>query len=221
MAKKPDPFNNPFSAVKLAPKAEGKKAAPPPPPRLSAKKQRTADEEDAALFLQAMGDAAKIPEKATRVSPVVPRPADQVPLATEDAESMAQLAELVTGEGDFEVSVDGSFVEGAVKGFDPGVLRKLRAGEFSYQATVDLHGMTREQARPELERFVQQARVAGHRCVLVVTGQGLHSEDQVPVIKEHTQEWLTRGRPAKQVLAFCSALPRHGGAGALYVLLRR
>ena len=57
--------------------------------------------------------------------------------------------------------------------------------------------------------------------MLVVTGRGLNSTDQVPVLKEGVQQWLTRGRVSKQVLGFCTAKPKDGGAGAIYVLLRR
>ena len=57
--------------------------------------------------------------------------------------------------------------------------------------------------------------------MLVVTGRGLHSKDQLPVLKEGVQQWLTRGRATKQVLGFCTARPKDGGAGAVYVLLRR
>jgi DNA-nicking Smr family endonuclease len=57
--------------------------------------------------------------------------------------------------------------------------------------------------------------------VLVVTGRGLHSEASIPVLKQSVQAWLTHGRPAKQVLGFCSARKEDGGLGAVYVLLRR
>ena len=61
----------------------------------------------------------------------------------------------------------------------------------------------------------------GKRCVLLVHGRGLHSPDQLPVLKEALLGWLAGGRFGRLVLAFCSARPADGGAGALYVLLRR
>jgi DNA-nicking Smr family endonuclease len=57
--------------------------------------------------------------------------------------------------------------------------------------------------------------------VLVVHGRGLHSKDQIPILKESVQAWLSQGRLAKGVLAFSSARPADGGVGAVYVLLRR
>jgi DNA-nicking Smr family endonuclease len=86
---------------------------------------------------------------------------------------------------------------------------------------VDLHGLGTEAAKEALERFLVESRRRGHRCVLVVHGRGLHSKDQVPVIKERMGAWLSRGRLSKIVLAFATARPTDGGAGASYVLLRR
>lgn len=216
--KKSEPFNNPFSGLKLPAKAPAKPAAPPPPPKAKAPPALDAE---AALFLEAVGEVAPVRPSAGRAPPAVPPSAEALRLPTEEAESLARLAELVSGEGEFDLADSDEFIEGAVHGFDANVLRKLRAGEFSTQAHVDLHGLTRDEAKAALERFVQKARVAGHRCVLVVTGRGLHSKDQVPVLKAGVQQWLSRGRLTKHVLAFCTARPKDGGAGAVYVLLRR
>ncbi len=216
--KKPEPFNNPFSALTLPAKAALVKPAPPPAPKRQAPPPPDAE---AALFLEAVGAVAPVRPSAGRAPPRRPPSAEELRLPTEEAESLARLAESVTGEGSFDLADSDEFIEGWVQGFDANVLRKLRAGAFSAQASVDLHGLTREQAKAALEAFVQKSRVAGHRCVLVVTGRGLHSQDQVPVLKAGVQQWLSKGRAAKQVLAFCSARPKDGGAGAVYVLLRR
>jgi DNA-nicking Smr family endonuclease len=239
VSKKPEPFNNPFANVKLPTRAEAEKAAAAraapgkaqptkaQPAKVAApaavppsSKQRRADDEDAALFLSAIGEVASVRAGKQKVGPPPPRTVDQLAFKTEEAESLARLAELVSGD-DFEVSDATGSIEGAVHGLDPNVLRKLRAGDFSLDASLDLHGRKRDDAKLALEQFISKGRVAGHRCVLVVTGRGLHSEDQVPVIKQGVQEWLTHGRTAKQVLAFCTAKPKDGGLGAVYVLLRR
>lgn len=221
MSKKEQPFNNPFAGVKLKQQEPPKKAAPaapPPPPR--PKKEAPLDAES-RLFLEAVGAVEKVKETRTRVGPPPPPSAEQLRIPTEEAESLAALAELISGTGAFDLADSDEFIEGAVQGFDERVMRKLRAGDFSTQAHVDLHGMTKDEAKEALETFIQKSRIAGHRCVLVVTGRGIHSKDQVPVIKQGVQQWLTRGRLAKTVLAFCTAKPKDGGAGAAYVLLRR
>ena len=220
MSKKPEPFNNPFGALKKqapAPAGRASPAAPRPPPLPRAR----APDDDLAAFLEAVGEVAPVKAGKSRAPPPAPRTVDQVRIATEENVSLARLAELVAGEGEFELADTEAFIEGAVRGFDQRVRRKLRAGAFSTEAQLDLHGLTRDEARAALERFIDAGKLAGRRCVLVVTGRGLHSQDQLPVLKAGVQGWLSRGRLARQVLAFCTARPQDGGAGALYVLLRR
>jgi len=56
---------------------------------------------------------------------------------------------------------------------------------------------------------------------LVIHGKGRNSRDGTPVLKEQMARWLTRGALGRTVLAFCTAQSTNGGAGAIYVLLRR
>ncbi|MEH6626230.1 MAG: Smr/MutS family protein [Motiliproteus sp.] len=98
------------------------------------------------------------------------------------------------------------------------VMRKLRKGILSWEEGLDLHGYTADQARQELGRFIDQASRRGLRCVIVVHGKAL-SEDGTPaVLKSYCNDWLQQ---MQQVLAFVSALPKDGGTGALYVLLKK
>src|SRR5207247_2026834 len=76
-------------------------------------------------------------------------------------------------------------------------------------------------ARVDVDRFLADSVALGHRCVLIVHGRGHNSKDQTPVLKERLKSWLARGRTARIVLGFTTARPCDGGAGALYVLLRR
>ena len=59
------------------------------------------------------------------------------------------------------------------------------------------------------------------RCVRIVHGRGKNSPGGVPVLKQNLPRWLSRGPARLIVLAYTSALPRDGGAGATYVLIRR
>ena len=190
-------------------------AAPPPKPRSPV--PRAADE--AAQFLDAVGEVQPVKPGAQRVEPA--KRSTLPPRADEDAEVLARLSELVAGDAPFDLSDSDEFVEGHLPSLDPRLVRKLRAGEIAVQGHVDLHGLTREEAQSALERFLLGARQAGKRCVLVVHGRGLHSKDQIPVLKTSVQLWLTRGRLARRVLAFATARPHDGGTGAVYVLLRR
>lgn len=140
---------------------------------------------------------------------------------SDEAEALAKLADLVTGNIEFDVADTREYVEGVVTGLDPRVVKQLRRGEFSWQGHLDLHGMTAAEARPAVERFLADALRAGHRCVLLVHGRGHNSKDRTPVLKTKLVSWLARSGVSRLVLAFTTARPHDGGAGAMYVLLRR
>ena len=99
----------------------------------------------------------------------------------------------------------------------PPARRRFRLPEPSRSARHDGRAGARGGRRLPRPR----AHQSGQRCVLIVHGRGLNSKDQVPVLKHRLTTWLTRGSWARLVLAFTSARPCDGGAGALYVLLRR
>lgn len=189
--------------------AKPSRAEPPPP-----------TEEE--LFARAMsGVRALTTRERDRVDAPEPSRLAPRPLTDEDAEVLATLGDLVSGDANLDVSDGGEYVEGAVIGLDPRVVRRLRRGEFAWQAFLDLHGMTAAEARAAVDRFVTDALRAGHRCLLIVHGRGRNSPDGEPVLKQRLVAWLARGRLGRVVLAFASARPHDGGAGALYVLLRR
>ncbi|HYV49910.1 MAG TPA: Smr/MutS family protein [Myxococcaceae bacterium] len=212
-------FNTPFKDLKakLQPKTPAAPAKPAPPPPAKKKAAPAAEEDEARLFLEAMAGAAPLKDRGEVKPPegVIPRIVD------ENAEAMAQLSELVSGEGPFDIADSDEFVEGRAPGVNEALMRALRRGDFSLQGHVDLHGMNRVEAKEAVEKFVSESRRAGKRCVLVVHGRGLNSKDQIPVLKEAVRAWLQRGRIARSVLAFATAQPHDGGAGAVYVLLRK
>jgi DNA-nicking Smr family endonuclease len=122
--------------------------------------------------------------------------------------------------GAFELTRHGERVEGLAQGIDRQHLLRLRRGEWRSERRVDLHGLTAAEARRELTSELQDAALAGVRCVLVIHGRGLHSESG-PVLRDGVLAWLTTPPLGQRVMAFASALPRDGGPGASYVLLRR
>jgi DNA-nicking Smr family endonuclease len=140
---------------------------------------------------------------------------------SEEAETLAALSDLIAGVARFDITDTREYIEGVVVGLDPRVIRRLRRGDFAWQSHLDLHGLTATEARDAVDRFILESFRAGWRCVLIVHGRGLNSKDRTPVLKERLKTWLAHGRIAKVVLAFSTARPCDGGAGALYVLLRR
>lgn len=96
-------------------------------------------------------------------------------------------------------------------------LRELRNGEIRWEARLDLHGLRPDAAREALCNFIDNQSRGNNRCLLVIHGKGSrHGEE--PVLKNHVNHWLQQ---LPQVLAFHSAIPRDGGTGAVYVLLKR
>ena len=97
------------------------------------------------------------------------------------------------------------------------ITHRLRAGHWSIQSQLDLHGLRTDEAREALGQFIRHAHKIGLRCVRVVHGKGLGSPGKAPVLKSRVQRWLVQ---KKEVLAFVQARPMDGGAGALLVLLQ-
>ena len=172
------------------------------------------------LFWREMQDVTRLKKDGqARVSG--PPPALARRTQTDEAEALAELYDLVAGRSDFDITDTDEYMEGYVSGLDTRLVRKLRQGDFSCQAALDLHGMTADEAQAEVEQFLMSAVHAGLRCVLLIHGRGRNSRGQVPVLKDRLRQWLTRTKLAKVILAFSTARPHDGGPGALYVLLRR
>jgi DNA-nicking Smr family endonuclease len=142
-------------------------------------------------------------------------------IVSEDAEVLAELSDLVTGQGEFDITETEEYVEGARAGLDPRLIVRLRRGEFPWEAHLDLHGMTQPNSRQELGAFIQESVRKGRRTVLIVPGRGLGSPGGRPVLKHAVVQWLSHGMLSGYVLGFVTARPIDGGAGALYLLLRR
>lgn len=192
------------------------KAAPPKPTK--SKKAMAQEEDDESLFFMAMGGVQQITNRGEAPTPNVRLPEK---LIDENAEALAQLSEMVAGSGDLDISGTDEFIEGSSPGTDRNLLRALRRGDFTVQGQLDLHGMTQVQAQAAVEKFLSESRRMHRRCVLIVHGRGLNSRDQIPVLKEGLKQWMSEKRIGRMVLAFATARPEDGGAGAVYVLLRR
>lgn len=179
------------------------KPAPKPP-----------QDEDAAAFLQAMGDARPLAGRGREVVPAAET-------ATPPPGSELSFRELMEGTLEFAVSHSDEYLEGHVVGLDPLIMGRLRAGTLSPEAHLDLHGLNSAQAFEALRDFMRGAWYKSLRVVLVVPGRGLNSPLGQPVLREKLQLWLTQEPFKRVVLAFCTARPHDGGPGSVYVLLRK
>ncbi len=97
-------------------------------------------------------------------------------------------------------------------------LRRMKAGQIAFEGSLDLHGMSVETARSTLREFLTEALRLEVRCVRVTHGKAARLDGKKPMIKSHVNTWL---RQHEKVLGFTSCVARHGGTGALYVLLKR
>jgi len=94
--------------------------------------------------------------------------------------------------------------------------RRIRQGQIRPEASLDLHGYRQHETLEALGQFIGDALQRGRRLVIIIHGQGYRSQSDA-VLKPLVQRWLA-SQP--QVLAWCPAQPRDGGAGASYVYLR-
>ena len=106
------------------------------------------------------------------------------------------------------------------------VLSGLRRGTRAVDGVIDLHGMRQSEAHDVLIGFLRRSQAAGHAVVLVITGKGGAAPGQSPfeergVLRRVVPHWLRLADLRSLVLGFEEASPQHGGAGALYVRLRR
>jgi len=103
-------------------------------------------------------------------------------------------------------------------GIQNGVFRRLQRGAYEVEAMLDLHGLTVEQARHEVYVFIHDCLRYDVRSALISHGKGQRNKDQIPLLKSFLARWLPL---FPEVMAFHSAQKWHGGAGAVYVLLRK
>ncbi|MFM2252143.1 MAG: hypothetical protein RJB68_480 [Pseudomonadota bacterium] len=168
-----------------------------------------------SLFFQAAGAVQPIQSKhRALLKKELP---DAAPRQTQKDES-AVLAESISDDFDVSTLLDADEQMSFRRpGIGSDVTTKLRRGNWSIQAQLDLHGLRSDEARERLGQFLREAHKQGVRCVRIVHGKGLGSPGKAPVLKRKVQGWLVQ---KNEVLAFVQAKPADGGAGALVVLLQ-
>jgi DNA-nicking Smr family endonuclease len=163
-------------------------------------------------------------ERRQALAPARPEPVDirapyAAPAARPSAPPRANGAGAATGRSGKGVAVDT---------LDGGWDRRLRRGIVAPDLTIDLHGYTLTAAHAQLEASLSRAIAMQFRLLLIVTGRAPRPDterrDGRPVrgaIRASIGDWLQHSRHAAHVAAVRNAHPRHGGAGAIYVVLRR
>lgn len=127
-----------------------------------------------------------------------------------------------TPENPFEVHEHtADLIAGSRGGVDHRTMKKLSQGQFRPTRRLDLHGHYLLDAYQAIRTFVEESQAQGHKCVLIIHGKGRgyqdHAGSEMGVIKQNISNFLS---DISTVLAFHTALPRDGGGGACYVLLK-
>ena len=174
--------------------------------------KKTSLPEDTALFRQTVGKVQPVKnDKITATTAVKPKPYPK----TQQVDFEHKIASEINYEIE-QLSLEDS-LNFASPGLQKNVLKKLRKGHFGLDAEIDLHGLNSQDAKYQLLHFLHHCVQHGDRCVHIIHGKGYRSPDNMPVLKNNLNLWL---RQHQDVLAFCSAPPKEGGTGAVFVLLR-
>ena len=173
---------------------------------------------------------------ARTVRPLAPARVAKLPLASPVGEAAAPLAPPKAATAQKKAAKPASLVTKAAPapqvrsldahGLDASWDKKLARAALHPDFTLDLHGHTLETAHARLDHGLAQAAAMGARLVLVITGRPRPSEaadrgERRGAIRAKIMDWLALGQHAGRIAAVRPAHRRHGGAGALYVILRR
>lgn len=215
-------FNAPFAGLRKELKQAHLRQEKEPKPQPKPAENPIDEAAEAASFAKAMSGVRRLGDQDSRHASREPAkpPAIQIP-PDDDLEVMAHLADLVAGAAEFDMHYSRRYMQGRLPGVADDLMDRMRRGDFPIQDHIDLHGLDLHQAEAEVQEFIVRSVTRGMRHVLIVHGKGLSSPGGTPVIRPEIPTWLGRKRMRKYVLAFCTALVRDGGEGAVYVLLRK
>ena len=94
--------------------------------------------------------------------------------------------------------------------------KKIKQNKYpqAIQDELDLHELTKEEAKEEVLDFLSEARSKGHDRIRIITGKGIHSENNQGVLNKYVRSILS-----KENLEYCEAKMNEGGSGAIDVKL--
>ncbi|WP_106478174.1 DNA endonuclease SmrA [Phytohalomonas tamaricis] len=179
----------------------------------------TFDEREYQIFSEAMADVRPLSKGTDKVLASQPR----------KEPTQAQLARRASAQGGEEESnfLSDEFVE-LLSSDDPiefrrdgiqtGVVDKLRQGGYPVESQLNLLRRPLSECRRELFKFIRDAHQHELRSVLIVHGRGKRDDSHANIARSYIAKWLGQ---FEEVQAYASALPRHGGVGATYVMLRK
>lgn len=178
--------------------------------------ERRLSAEERALWARVMATVKPIDPRRAIATPVAPLPAP-LPAAKPSAQPRRTVPAITPAPAPAR-TVPGTTLDG---GWD----RRLSRGMVQPDATVDLHGHTLNSAYAMLDDALGRSVARGDRVVLLITGKPPRPDSERPhargAIRAAVGDWLHASRHADAIAAVRGANPRHGGSGALYIVLRR
>jgi DNA-nicking Smr family endonuclease len=186
--------------------------------------------EEVTLWREAMRDAKVLPHQDTTITPA-PAPAPAPPVVPRAPRKAKAVATVAPSASDRTVPRPSVVILPAPRpsvpqldhrrspGLDKSTAGRFAKGVMEIDATIDLHGLTQPVAHAALLRFIVGSADLGRRCLLVITGKG--NREGSGILRAEVPRWLNEPGIRGLILAFTHAQPKHGGTGALYVLLKR
>lgn len=206
---------SPFKALKgTALELREPVVAPAAAPKPVKKAAQEADDE--SLFLNAVADVRRLGPAATLPARVKAQAAAKVQRDDEELRIFRQAVDAL--KMDVRFSDELPEEESPQRPVPVNRLRQLRRGGIRIDLQLDLHGLTRDEALENLERFVKGAFNRGQKGVLVITGKGNNSPGE-PVLKAAVAAWL-RDAGKAMVTEFNPAPQEMGGSGAFVIFLK-
>lgn len=174
---------------------------------------------DRELFRTVVKDAVPLSREPTaNIRRALPQPNPAQRVADEQAALLASQRALSPSPMSWDIGADIEEEQSYLRaGVSPDLLRKLRRGQWTINAEIDLHNHNQEEAHEALMEFMRKARAADWRCLRIIHGKGLSSHQKIPVLRNKVRRWL---QLKDEVLAYCEPRPTGGGSGAVLVLLK-
>ncbi len=173
--------------------------------------------DDHQLFMRAMQDVTPV---TWRHYPVPHYPNTPILRPNSQPQERILMEQAVSKNSPMSVPDHPEYIEGWTSVLGRRYLPKLRNGLYSIQGQIDLHGLSRSEARIAVEDYIKYMSRYGPCCIKIIHGRGINSPSHKATLKESLQRIFSTRKMSRYVVAYASAAAYDGGVGAVYVLLK-
>lgn len=180
-------------------------------------KSNKISEEERNSFLEEVADVRPL-KSEKRIEKIKIKPSAKPKFSQSEHESEQTNSDTMLSDPvDLRDAIVDDVLSFARAGIQQKVQKKLRRGELPIEEELDLHGYTVNEAKIAIQDFLYECKRQHIRYIRIIHGKGYRSDQKIPVLKTHVAYWLPQ---INDVLAYSSALPKDGGTGAIYVILK-